>query len=99
MSSLDKDDTVMNYIVACEDKRQGFLHRIDVELPRRPNKDDVVETFKRNGLFRSYELRTKVSGRIIAPKNISEHIGQAESSPKKKSTPRNFAKSTPQRTK
>jgi len=41
-----------------------YLQKVEDALPRRINKDDLVEIFTSFGLTRSYKLRAQIAGKF-----------------------------------
>ena len=51
---------------------ETYLDRVQADLPKRINKDDLIETFRKFGLFHSYTLREAIVGKLRAPKVLTQ---------------------------
>ena len=51
---------------------EAFTKKLEGELTRRINKEDLIDCFEKNGLFRTYTLRAAIVGKLNAPKKQSQ---------------------------
>ena len=42
----------------------GYILKLENELPRRINKDDLIRIFTKYGMFRTYTMREQIAGKV-----------------------------------
>ena len=54
----------ITYLEQAEMNLAGYILKLENELPRRINKDDLIRIFTKYGMFRTYTMREQIAGKV-----------------------------------